>query len=64
MTSLLDLCRYPQMIQNALLKSVVGISFDFTLYNWIGFFCYSTFNVALFWSPHIREEYRYGDPMS
>ena len=51
------------MIQNALLKSVVGISFDFTIYNWIGFICYSTFNVALYWNPHIREEYRYGDPV-
>lgn len=51
-------CRYPQLIQNALLGSVVGISFDFMLYNWIGFICYSAFNIGLYLHPVIRQEYR------
>ena len=51
-------CRYPQLIQNALLESVVGISFDFMLYNWIGFVCYSAFNLGLYLHPGIRQEYR------
>lgn len=50
---------YPQLIQNYLSQTVVGISFDFSIYNFIGFVCYSTFNCALFFSPYIREEYRY-----
>lgn len=53
------ICRYPQLIQNCLLKSVAGISFDFMIYNWLGFFCYSVFNLGLYLHPHIRQEYRY-----
>ncbi len=52
------LCRYPQLIQNALLKSVAGISFDFMIYNWLGFFCYSMFNLGLYLNPMIRAAYR------
>ena len=46
------------MIQNALLKSVAGISFDFMIYNWLGFFCYSMFNLGLYLNPMIRAAYR------
>ena len=49
---------YPQLVQNYLAKTVVGISFDFAIYNFIGFICYSSFNCALFFNPHIRKEYR------
>ena len=52
------LCRYPQLIQNALLKSVAGISFDFMIYNWLGFLCYSMFNLGLYLNPGIRAAYR------
>lgn len=34
--------------------SVVGLSFDFVTLNLTGFVAYSVFNVALFWSPHIK----------
>ena len=60
--SMLDccsLCRYPQLIQNALLKSVAGISFDFMIYNWLGFLCYSMFNLGLYLNPTIRAAYRF-----
>ncbi|CAL8470528.1 g10070 [Coccomyxa elongata] len=49
---------YPQLIQNYLRKSVVGISFDFSIYNFIGFLCYSTFNCMLFFEPATRRAYR------
>ena len=54
------LYRYPQLLQNTLLKSVAGISYDFTIYNWLGFICYSTFNLCLYLHPLIRQEYRCG----
>ena len=41
------------------MKSVAGISFDFMIYNWLGFLCYSVFNLGLYLHPHIRQEYRY-----
>ena len=52
-------CRYPQLIQNALLKSVAGISFDFMIYNWLGFLCYSMFNLGLYLNSMIRAAYRF-----
>lgn len=38
---------------------MVGVSFDQALYNFLGFLCYSTFNCALFFSPHVRRAYRW-----
>ena len=34
--------------------SVVGLNFDFLLYNLTGFIAYSAFNVGLFWIPEIK----------
>ena len=48
---------YPQVVQNFERRSVVGFSFDFALLNLVGFACYSAFNLALFYSPEVREEY-------
>jgi len=39
-------------------KSVVGLSFDFLALNWLGFICYSIFNVAMLVSPTVRAAYR------
>jgi cystinosin len=39
-------------------KSVVGLSFDFLALNFLGFICYSVYNVALLASPAVRAEYR------
>ncbi len=39
-------------------KSVVGLSFDFLALNWLGFICYSIFNVAMLVSPSVRAAYR------
>ena len=49
---------YPQIAQNCLSKSVVGISFDQAIYNFLGFLCYSTFNCALYFDPHVQSAYR------
>ena len=48
---------YPQLVQNAQRRSVVGLSFDFALLNFVGFGCYSAFNLALYYSPSLREAY-------
>ncbi|VUZ55555.1 unnamed protein product [Hymenolepis diminuta] len=48
---------YPQIILNCRRKSVEGLSFDFIVYNVIGFLCYSIFNIGLYFIPLIQEEY-------
>lgn len=53
---------YPQVVVNWRRKSVVGLSFDFVTLNLTGFLAYSVFNVALFWSPHIKEQFLSKNP--
>ena len=48
---------YPQFVQNFLRKSTSGYSIDFILMNILGYSAYSAFNVSLYWSPYIQEEY-------
>eukprot|EP01119_Soliformovum_irregulare_P022585 TRINITY_DN7766_c0_g1_i2.p1 TRINITY_DN7766_c0_g1~~TRINITY_DN7766_c0_g1_i2.p1 ORF type:complete len:214 (+),score=28.46 TRINITY_DN7766_c0_g1_i2:52-693(+) len=48
---------WPQIWLNWRRKSVVGLSFDYTLFNIIGFVCYTAFNIAFYASPRIRQEY-------
>ena len=40
-------------------KSVVGLSFDFLALNFLGFICYSVYNVAMLASPSVRKAYRH-----
>ncbi|KAF9429054.1 hypothetical protein BGZ76_001915 [Entomortierella beljakovae] len=49
---------YPQVILNYRRKSVQGLSLDFIYLNVLGFFCYSIFNVAFYYSTEVQEEYR------
>ena len=42
---------FPQLVLNWQRKSVVGLSFDYQLFNFCGFACYSAFNLALFYAP-------------
>mmetsp|Transcript_15982 Transcript_15982/g.36576 ORF Transcript_15982/g.36576 Transcript_15982/m.36576 type:complete len:306 (-) Transcript_15982:28-945(-) len=49
---------WPQAVENAVKKSVAGLSLDFQLFNILGFVCYFAFNAALYWSPHMQAEYR------
>jgi hypothetical protein len=37
--------------------SVVGLSFDYEVYNIIGFLCYTAFNAAFYWSSYIQGQY-------
>jgi len=37
---------------------VIGLSFDFLLYNITGYICYSIFNTALMWNHTVITEYR------
>lgn len=48
---------YPQIYQNWRRKSVQGLSFDFTVYNLLGFGCYSIFNGALYFSEAMKTAY-------
>jgi cystinosin len=48
---------YPQVFTNHRRKSVQGLSIDFQVLNVLGFFCYSVYNCALYWSVAVREDY-------
>ncbi|XP_052863703.1 cystinosin homolog, partial [Anopheles cruzii] len=48
---------WPQMIINYRRKSVIGLSFDFLALNVVGHSVYAAFNLALFWSGYIENEY-------
>lgn len=45
---------YPQIVSNFQRKSVVGLSFDFTSLNLVGFTLYSIFNAGLYWNSYIK----------
>jgi cystinosin len=48
---------YPQVFLNCYRRSVVGLSFDFLALNLTGFAAYSAFNLGLFFSPIIKDQY-------
>ena len=48
---------YPQIILNFRRQSVVGLNFDFLALNILGFSCYSIFNVCLYTSHDIQQQY-------
>jgi len=48
---------YPQIILNFQRKSVVGLNFDFLALNFVGFFCYSIYNIALYSWRNVQDEY-------
>jgi cystinosin len=49
---------YPQLRTNYIRQSTQGLSVDFASLNVLGFSCYTIYNVALYYSPSIRAEYR------
>lgn len=57
---------YPQLLSNYRRKSTLGLSPDFCGLNVLGFACYATYNVTMFWSSTIEKEYkgRYGENAS
>lgn len=48
---------YPQIILNFRRQSVIGLNFDFLALNLLGHSCYSIFNVYLYTSHEIQEDY-------
>eukprot|EP01102_Stenamoeba_stenopodia_P005677 TRINITY_DN1641_c0_g1_i1.p1 TRINITY_DN1641_c0_g1~~TRINITY_DN1641_c0_g1_i1.p1 ORF type:complete len:293 (+),score=46.02 TRINITY_DN1641_c0_g1_i1:77-880(+) len=53
---------YPQVYLNWKRKSVVGLSLDYQNYNLLGFFCYTVYNLTLYFSPLVQSQYvaKYG----
>lgn len=49
---------YPQVFLNYKRRSVEGLSIDFQLLNLLGFLCYSAYNLALFTSAEVQQQYR------
>jgi cystinosin len=49
---------YPQVISNFKRRTTQGLSADFCCLNVLGFWCYSVYNVAFFWSDTIHHLYR------
>ena len=49
---------YPQVLNNFRRRTTHGLSADFCGLNVLGFGCYSVYNVAMFYSHTIHEEYR------
>ncbi|KAG8273649.1 hypothetical protein J6590_016971 [Homalodisca vitripennis] len=48
---------YPQIYDNFVRKSVVGLNFDFLALNIVGFTMYGIFNIGLYWVPEVEREY-------
>lgn len=48
---------YPQVVLNCERQSVVGLSLDYQLLNFVGFCFYFAFNAILFWNPLVKDEY-------
>ncbi|CAF3404079.1 unnamed protein product [Rotaria sp. Silwood1] len=48
---------YPQIILNFRRRSVIGLNFDFLALNILGHSCYSVFNVVLYTSSKVQQEY-------
>ena len=48
---------YPQNISNYKRKSVVGLNFDYMILHFTGFIFYAIFNLTLFFSTEVQEEY-------
>jgi|GEM_PF-2312742 len=48
---------YPQLVLNYKKQSTEGLSFNFVWLNLLGFFCYSVFNCAFYFSDSVQESY-------
>ena len=48
---------YPQCLLNRQRRTCTGLSIDFCWYNFVGFICYTTYNVALYFNPMIQRQY-------
>ena len=53
---------YPQIILNFRRQSVIGLNFDFLALNLIGHSCYSIYNICLYTSHEIQQQYYANHP--
>lgn len=49
---------YPQVINNFKRRTTLGLSADFCGLNVLGFACYATYNLSMFYSAEVQREYR------
>jgi cystinosin len=49
---------YPQLYENWRRQSVVGLSLDFVIYSFLGFFCHSVYTIGMLCSATVRAAYR------
>ena len=47
-----------QAVLNYRRKSVVGLSFEYQLFNIVGFSCYATYNLMMRYSEEVQQAYR------
>jgi len=40
------------------ISSVVGFSFDYVLYNLLGYLCYSAYQCSIYFSTELQDEYK------
>ena len=45
---------YPQIYDNFVRQSVVGLNFDYLSFNLFGFVMYGAFNMGLYWSAELQ----------
>ena len=48
---------YPQIILNFTRRSVIGLNFDFLVLNLLGHSCYAVFNIYLYTSSSVQQQY-------
>lgn len=53
---------YPQIILNFKRRSVIGLNFDFLSLNILGHSCYSVFNLVLYTSSKVQQQYYANHP--
>ncbi|KAK6742603.1 hypothetical protein RB195_010078 [Necator americanus] len=55
---------YPQILLNFQRKSVIGLNFDFTVFNIVGFLAYSAYNVFMYFDSNVQAQYEQAHPHS
>jgi cystinosin len=49
---------YPQIVMNYQRKSTHGLSIDYTVINFLGYVCYTTYTSAFYWDNSVKAMYR------
>mmetsp|Transcript_3464 Transcript_3464/g.4602 ORF Transcript_3464/g.4602 Transcript_3464/m.4602 type:complete len:548 (+) Transcript_3464:515-2158(+) len=49
---------YPQVVMNFQRKSTEGLSIDYTVINFLGYVCYTSYTSAFYWDKNVQDMYR------